>query len=153
MVNERQLLIRWLNILHGFAHFYKYTEIYAYLCVGNYVPKIMIPQNAIQALIAMKIPLKQLDLDVGVAVDEVLFSSLLWRYAKTLTKLFLYRGPPAIPMPNFPFHAPLENLRHLQITITVALSLDFLPNMPNLKTLVLCEPPDIEPQPPAHPYN
>lgn len=54
-----------------------------------------------------------------------------------IKKLFLYRG---CQWTESPFQLVFNHLRHLEITDTIVTSMEFIQFMPNLTTLILCDP-------------
>lgn len=98
-----------------------------------------------ERLISLDLPLKELNIDIGANVNEILIQKLLQRYSKQLEKLIIYRGPLGDPMKNFPFDVMFPNLLSVELTETVSDVMDFVQFMPSLRKLSLCEPPEVEP--------
>jgi hypothetical protein len=104
-----------------------------------------IPHHIMNAFIDLKLPLIQLDIDVGAVCNEYLLAMMLKQYSQRLIKFTIYRGPLGVPYVSFPFDIIFPRLRRLEITETVSDTFNLIQFMPNLENLAVCEPPDVEP--------
>lgn len=97
------------------------------------------------ALKDLKLPLTNLNIDVGMNTSDTIMASILKTYCSNLRHLTLYRGPFAIPFVMFPFEITFPELTTLELAESITDDFNFLLFTPKLQKLSICESPDSEP--------
>ncbi|ODN05891.1 hypothetical protein Ocin01_00765 [Orchesella cincta] len=98
-----------------------------------------------QLLMDLKLPITNLNMDVGMNTSDLIMASILKTYCNTLRHLTMYRGPFAIPFVKFPFDITFPELITLELAESITDDFNFVLFTPKLQKLSICESPDSEP--------